>query len=1149
MGDNKKVCWHWLLRLMLVCAGAGCFCAVASADEPVVLDQSVDFIALGLKAYVLEDPNGQLTIEDVRSAEVGSRFLRSDSEKLSVGFTHSVYWFRFTLENPAPESQEWLLDYPYRTMDWIELYRPLPSGDYSMTRVGDIFPLADRDIVHDHFLFKLRIPRGEKRTYFFRVNSRGGAMVVPLKLARPIAFYQSIRREDVIWGLTFGILGILVAYSFFQYLSVRDRGHLYYALTMGAAVFNYLILSGWGSVYIWGDVNAAINNWFPKVWLVSAFFFLAYNRSLLDTAKHLPRTDFLLKGSLCCVGLFFCLSFIFSYQTSLLGSYLFLLWTLFLAILANFLRYRQNYWPSRYPLLGSLAMILSAGSIILRTAYGQAPTGGLDFWAILGLWIEALMLSFALSSRYMILRVEKERAQAEKLEIQNTVVDELKRADQLKDHFLANTSHELRTPLHGILGLCEAIVGDPLIQDSEKQKRNVGLIANSARRLSHLVNDILDFSRLKNEDLRLNQKSVEIQASVRLVCLLCEPSIGPKMIELVHDLPESPLYVHADEERLQQILFNLMSNAIKFTHQGRVGVSVEPGDGEIWVHVADSGIGIPEDKQQEIFKPFTQADGSIGREYGGTGLGLAISQQLIQLHGGRMTLRSRPGEGSTFSFSLPRATAESTESDSSRLPLTLESPERIRFPVTALPVGRNKITPSELASHSTEEVPLILVVDDEPLNIEILSNQLLQEGFRTELALDGFQALAKIEEQVPDLILLDLMMPRMNGYEVCQKIRESFSAAELPIIIVTAKGQMDALVTGLKAGANDYLSKPFYQDELMARVKSQLTQKQAIGTLKENELLSSRIQYIEQVESSLRFSEKRLSQMLNKAKEAILAVEESGEIIFANEAFAKSLGYTAEELLRQPILRLLSPVRVRVTSFWPPEEGQWDGASAPTPVTLKTRDDEDWAAQVWGAELDLEEATWIFTFSPPNAEVNAEAVPFLSQWARYLGQNERSMRKLNEVLQELPATLMDASPEVIEDLQAIDQLLDRLSTRVSLPGEGQTFEELIVHVMKDAVKCWEDETGKGIIELAEDSGLWAVNIDEGRLRVRSMERYFEVARLPKKPRWRNVIKTGHFVLTRSGKFSPLKARLEKSLHYLVQAVHQRNLSPPVEPLD
>jgi two-component system sensor histidine kinase ChiS len=399
---------------------------------------------------------------------------------------------------------------------------------------------------------------------------------------------------------------------------------------------------------------------------------------------------------------------------------------------------------------------------------------------------------------------------------------ELKRLSQIKDEFLANTSHELRTPLHGIIGLADSLIDGATGKLPTKTTENLTMIANSGRRLLTLVNDILDFSKLKHNTIELQLKSLGLWEVVDMVLVLSQSLVGQKNIILINSVPSDLPGVEADENRLQQILYNLIGNAVKFTESGTVEITacekiINESNHYIAVTISDTGIGIPEDKLEQIFASFEQGDGSTARQYGGTGLGLAVTKQLVELHGGTIEVRSKVGEGSQFTFTLPQAKSPIEPIENSTI-----QPSKLSTNISqSEPKLELENTPEILIAESGEFK--ILVVDDEPVNIQVIANNLSLQNYAITQATNGLEALTLIEQGFkPDLILLDVMMPRMTGYEVCHKLREKYLHSELPILMLTAKNQVTDLVDGLSSGANDYLSKPFSKQELLARIKTHL---------------------------------------------------------------------------------------------------------------------------------------------------------------------------------------------------------------------------------------------------------------------------------------------------------------------------------------
>ena len=401
------------------------------------------------------------------------------------------------------------------------------------------------------------------------------------------------------------------------------------------------------------------------------------------------------------------------------------------------------------------------------------------------------------------------QSQKSKLAREKALTARLRQLDKLKDEFLANTSHELRTPLYGMVGLAESLHDEVDRLPPGEIQRQLDFIVHSGRRIGGLVDDILDFSKLKQGSLDLYLQPLSLHALADSATTLLGPLAREKNLRLVSLIPRGLPAAQADEQRVHQILQNLVGNAIKFTDQGTVEITAEERNEQLEVCVSDTGVGIEARHQERIFHSFEQADASTERLYGGTGLGLAIARRLVESHGGRMWVESQPGQGSRFFFTLPiakGATASVQGSASltprSSLPLSREESSA----QTARPVAKSRI----------------LAVDDEPVVRQVLANHLRSAGHRVLRAASGQEALEILHEQEVDLVLLDVMMPKMSGYETCRVIREQWSMENLPVLFLSAKDQVDDRMIGFAEGANDYLHKPISKNELVARVEIHL---------------------------------------------------------------------------------------------------------------------------------------------------------------------------------------------------------------------------------------------------------------------------------------------------------------------------------------
>ncbi|MFK7970862.1 MAG: response regulator [Bacteroidia bacterium] len=406
-------------------------------------------------------------------------------------------------------------------------------------------------------------------------------------------------------------------------------------------------------------------------------------------------------------------------------------------------------------------------------------------------------------------------AQRKTAKLEQQRAERLEQIDKLKDQFLANTSHELRTPLNGIIGIAESLHDGVARDDHAAQQENLGMIIASGRRLSNLVNDILDFSKLKNSELDLQLKTIHLRSLAEVIVRINRSLATGRGIALENQIEESIPGVLGDENRIQQILYNLVDNAIKFSNEGTVELAAHKEGEFVVIAVKDEGLGIAPNNQKQIFEAFQQADGSAQRAYSGTGLGLSISRKLVELQGGKMWLESELGKGSTFFFSLPVSAEKAIPSTAAINPASLAKIEG--------DVSKTTTEGPVLVGLEAENNVHILVVDDEPINQQVIKNHLSNGPYIVTQAFNGKEALEALAEHGDiDMVLLDIMMPRMSGYEVCREIREEYSPSQLPVIMITAKNQVSDLVEGLTYGANDYLAKPFSKEEFLARIKTHL---------------------------------------------------------------------------------------------------------------------------------------------------------------------------------------------------------------------------------------------------------------------------------------------------------------------------------------
>lgn len=392
--------------------------------------------------------------------------------------------------------------------------------------------------------------------------------------------------------------------------------------------------------------------------------------------------------------------------------------------------------------------------------------------------------------------------------------------DGLKDEFMANTSHELRTPLHGIINMAQSMVEGAAGQLNAEQKKHLSVIISTGKRLSSLINDIIDFAKLKNGEIVLKRDAVEFRAVAHSVLEIIRHLAGKKDIRFVMEWPDDLPRMDTDEERLQQILYNLLGNAVKFTREGEIRIKAEAFGGQVKVSVMDTGIGIAKERFDDIFKSFDQGGSAIHREYSGTGLGLSITKKLVELNGGRLWVDSELGRGSTFYFMLPAADDHRLERRQKPVPVMEEALVEVSEAV--------RVESPRMGRRGTY-AGCVLIVDDDPVNLQVLDSLLSVANYEIMAFDNGVDALEALNRGLDaDVVIADWMMPGMTGLELCKGIRDRFSLSDLPILMLTARSRPEDIELGFQAGVNDFLSKPVDAGELRARVRTLLELRRSV---------------------------------------------------------------------------------------------------------------------------------------------------------------------------------------------------------------------------------------------------------------------------------------------------------------------------------
>jgi signal transduction histidine kinase/DNA-binding NarL/FixJ family response regulator len=369
-------------------------------------------------------------------------------------------------------------------------------------------------------------------------------------------------------------------------------------------------------------------------------------------------------------------------------------------------------------------------------------------------------------------------------------------ASRAKSTFLANMSHELRTPLNAIIGYSEMLDEEARESGRSENLEDLRKIQSAGKHLLSLINDVLDLSKIEAGKMGLHLEDFEVLPLIDEIATTLQPAAAKNSNEIKIHVSENLGFMRADITKVRQILFNLLSNACKFTDHGTISLDVDQNDrdGYIRFRVTDTGIGISEKQQQNLFFEFSQADASIARKYGGTGLGLAITHRFVQLMRGQISVESEPGKGSIFTVQLPTQ-------------VILDSTKLAR-------ASANEGDASPAGSRIYQDT--ILVIDDDASVRDLMSRFLSKSGFRVVVASNGEQGLRLAKQEKPLLITLDVVMPEFDGWSVLKKLKSDPALAEIPVIIVTI---VDNEPMGLDLGAASYLVKPVDRDRLAVLVE------------------------------------------------------------------------------------------------------------------------------------------------------------------------------------------------------------------------------------------------------------------------------------------------------------------------------------------
>lgn len=742
-----------------------------------------------------------------------------------------VVWTKLKLKNEGKSSRHEYFSFCLEA-DSIWIYTIEEGKIINEQFAGKFQQPSERSIPSLHSFVPVSVDAGKEKVFYFRTFF---SQQVGIEHFTHISIWpdKNIIHSHInnyVWHACYaGIMIFFCGFSLFMFGIFRERTFLYFASLTFFFMLYFLNFEGMLSAFIssWFGANATIVSHFIISGLILSIFL--YSNKYVRTKEKLPKYSRIFLVSTIVVILFshvVRLLGLYSLPTMVFYNFLILVWVFLLVVPIIYLVLRKDK-EAKVLLISLGAIFLSAIFFLVNTGLSDPKGTWMEYSFQLGSIAFSGILFYGIFDKINTIRKEKHR---------------MVELDKLKSNFFANISHEFRTPLTLMMGPLQEVIDDT--EDTKKLQLLEMAQRNAGRQLK-LVNQLLDLSKLDSGKMELRAGKENFIPFLKGMVYSYQSLAVQKNIDLKLVCPEGEIQLYFNRDKMEKILFNLLSNAFKFTPSGgQVSVVLEKKDVVAEVMVSDTGPGIGKEELPYIFDRFFQADLERNTEITGSGIGLALVKELVQLHGGNISVSSKINEGTTFTLHFPLRRDHLTDDAVIESPSLQPNEKKVEF---TLPVNSKSPSGNRSSELAASSVPHLLVVEDNA-DVRAFIRLRLENSFHISEAVNGQEGIDLAIDLMPDLIISDVMMPKKNGYEVCQTLKTDIRTCHIPIILLTARAAQEEKIEGLETGADDYLTKPFNSEELevralnLVRLRQQLKERFANSiTLKPDEMATNSI--------------------------------------------------------------------------------------------------------------------------------------------------------------------------------------------------------------------------------------------------------------------------------------------------------------------